>query len=111
MPDLMAVKTAGREFKQFLLDEDFWGGAYMEDASFLVNDADVAELDDKRLADTTKVTILGGLVVGHPTFSTLEDMFKAWRKRRGTEEFVVRVPLGKKASLRKLLKEIGGVLL
>lgn len=82
----------------------------MDDTLFNVNGVEKSDIDDKRIADTVKITILGGVICNHEDYYDLETMFKAWKKRQGSEEVVIRVPLGKRESLKKLLKEIGGEL-
>lgn len=107
----MTTNTNGAEFKRFYNDSTFWpDNAWHEDVGFYVDGELIGDdFDMNTVADTAKVGIDGGIVLGLPKGEpSVESYFKRWRKEQTLKTLVVEVDLAKLDDVLAAIKAAGG---
>jgi hypothetical protein len=108
----MSVKTTGAEFKSYYADSSAWpDGTYHDDSIIMVDGVVDENLDHNKIADSSVVTIEGGIVCKENSDGcgpSMESHFRKWKKSQNTSIFNVSIPHGKEEELTAFVKSIGG---
>ena len=107
------VKTTGKEFKEFYNDPKIWKvGTYYEDEYIIVNGEEPGpDFDVEKLKDTDRIVLEGGTFYSSENErfgTTLEVVFKKWRKEKTVVYTVISCRPEKLALIKDAIKKLGG---
>lgn len=107
----MKVKLTGKQYKDFLNDEEYWchGELWYEDALLTLNGQEEDDIDSAWIKNTDIITIEDGFLnsenVHHPKYGkSFVSFIKAWLKKQSCETILVEVPNEKKQEFLKWLE-------
>lgn len=111
------VETNGVEWKRFYSDKVFWPEGWFHDDEVITVDGKHAvthSIDLTAVPDEARVTIEGGDVFKGEYDAkgpSLEEHFKAWRKKQDSVVMVIEVPKGKLQTISATVTAVGGKVL